>query len=245
MRGGTSLFKVAGPWQNFSLKWLEQEVDASGSYRPNNRTHLNDSTEYNALSYIWGDPKLPELVITVDGYNKGVTENCKLAMEELRREAMTQLKTQFIWIDAICINQKDRRERSQQILVMRDIYENAKKLVIWLGVEADRSHDAIEIMKEFPGGFDEDTIAEWLKWFQMQPNSVDLWSSIICFFSRSWFTRVWVIQEFVVSMESHDMRIENQEDFIEFYCGTKPSDSECASKYPSCGEGDRQVEAKE
>jgi hypothetical protein len=102
---------------------------------------------------------------------------------------------------------------------MRDIYENAKKLAIWLGVEADGSHDAIEIMKEFPGGFDKDTIAEWLKWFQMQPNSVDLWSSIICFFSRSWYTRVWVIQEFVVSMESHDMRIENQEDFIEFYCG--------------------------
>jgi hypothetical protein len=65
---------------------------------------------------------------------------------------------------------------------MRDIYQNAMKLVKWLGVEADGSHDAIEMMKDTPGDFDEDTIAEWLKWFQMRPNSVDLWLLVICFF---------------------------------------------------------------
>jgi hypothetical protein len=30
MRGCDPLIKVAGPWQDYSLKWLEQGIDASG-----------------------------------------------------------------------------------------------------------------------------------------------------------------------------------------------------------------------
>jgi hypothetical protein len=80
---------------------------------------LGGSTEYNALSYAWGDPNLPKVTISVDGYDKDVTENCKLALEELRREAMAKSKTQVIWISAICINQAHTEERNYQILVMR------------------------------------------------------------------------------------------------------------------------------
>jgi hypothetical protein len=36
-----------------------------------------------ALLYAWGDSKLSKVIITVDGNDKGVTLNCKFAMEEL------------------------------------------------------------------------------------------------------------------------------------------------------------------
>lgn len=42
----------------------------------------------------------------------------------------------FIWIDAICINQSDQRERGEQILYMFTIYGKADEVMVWLGAEA-------------------------------------------------------------------------------------------------------------
>jgi hypothetical protein len=77
-----------------------------------------------------------------------VTENCKLALQELRREARVNSKTQVIWIGAICINQEDLEERRQPVLIMRLIYIGAQNFIIWLGPEADDSDKAIEILTE-------------------------------------------------------------------------------------------------
>ena len=38
-----------------------------------------------------------------------------------------------MWIDQICINQTDIEERDSQVLLMRDIYEHAARVQIWLG----------------------------------------------------------------------------------------------------------------
>jgi hypothetical protein len=38
MWGYGPLIKVAGPWQNFSLKWLEQGINASGMWTQNKIT---------------------------------------------------------------------------------------------------------------------------------------------------------------------------------------------------------------
>jgi hypothetical protein len=38
-----------------------------------------------------------------------------------------------IWVDSVCINQKDPAERSSQVAMMRDIYESSEEVVIWLG----------------------------------------------------------------------------------------------------------------
>ncbi|PVH75438.1 hypothetical protein DL98DRAFT_427604, partial [Cadophora sp. DSE1049] len=104
--------------------------------------------KYNALSYSWGDLSKPKSVISVDGHKLEVTENCALALLELRGEAVAMLKAQIIWIDAICVNQEDTRERSQQVLMMFKIYQSSQSLIIWLGVEAEGSNEAIEILEE-------------------------------------------------------------------------------------------------
>jgi hypothetical protein len=41
----------------------------------------------------------------------------------------------FFWIDAICINQKDSDERGQQVQFMAKIYNQAHRVIVWLGVE--------------------------------------------------------------------------------------------------------------
>jgi hypothetical protein len=70
---------------------------------------------YSALSYAWGDLEKPKVTLFVNGHQLEVTENCLFALKELRRESMAQSKTCTIWVDAICINQKDLDERSQQV----------------------------------------------------------------------------------------------------------------------------------
>lgn len=38
-----------------------------------------------------------------------------------------------LWVDQICINQKDIRERDQQVMLMRDIYATSQMVCVWLG----------------------------------------------------------------------------------------------------------------
>lgn len=44
------------------------------------------------------------------------------------------------WIDALCINQEDNDEKSQQIRMIATIYEKSQLVVVWLGL-VDRHSD--------------------------------------------------------------------------------------------------------
>ena len=49
-------------------------------------------------------------------------------------EALNQLQSESqeltIWIDAICINQNDLAERSEQVCKMKSIFEQAKQVMV-------------------------------------------------------------------------------------------------------------------
>ncbi|ETS07232.1 HET-domain-containing protein [Trichoderma reesei RUT C-30] len=73
--------------------------------------------KYEALSYTWGDEN-DRREIAVNGYIVDVTVNLYSALRRLRLEN----ETRVLWIDALCINQTDLDERSQQVQLMRNIY---------------------------------------------------------------------------------------------------------------------------
>ncbi|KAH9209961.1 heterokaryon incompatibility protein-domain-containing protein, partial [Leptodontidium sp. 2 PMI_412] len=83
---------------------------------------------YTALSYCWGSASKTE-PITLNQYPFRVTENLYAALQVLCGSHNTDL----FWIDAICINQSDLEERSAQVQNMKKIYEQASRVVIWLG----------------------------------------------------------------------------------------------------------------
>jgi hypothetical protein len=89
---------------------------------------LDDNPSYVALSYAWGD-KLPPHDIECGDQVLTVTTNCIEALEQLRRS----FGMITIWVDSICINQSDTREQEHQISLMRDIYDKAEKVYVWLG----------------------------------------------------------------------------------------------------------------
>jgi len=41
----------------------------------------------------------------------------------------------YLWIDALCINQSDNVEREIQVPLMGSIYTNARHVIVWLGLE--------------------------------------------------------------------------------------------------------------
>jgi hypothetical protein len=65
------------------------------------RTHL-----YEALSYVWGNP-CETLLIYVDKNQFLVTVNLHAALSRLRDHSFERI----IWVDAICINQKNPEEQ--------------------------------------------------------------------------------------------------------------------------------------
>lgn len=43
--------------------------------------------------------------------------------------------SRLIWVDALCINQEDDRERAGQVKIMGSIYQRARLVKVWLGKE--------------------------------------------------------------------------------------------------------------
>lgn len=111
---------------------------------------------YGCLSYTWGP------ALTSDSETDGSTDTARyelivraqeaagiLSIRENLSDFLCQLSsssfgpTQYMWIDAICIDQDNMRERSTQVSMMDSIYSGAEKVIVWLGKDmADFSNFA-------------------------------------------------------------------------------------------------------
>ena len=87
---------------------------------------------YEALSYVWGDPK-DRKDIRLNDHLFDITENLWMVLRRLRDPVVSRV----LWIDAIYINQKDNDEKSHQVAMMGKIYSSRQKAIIWLGEDLD------------------------------------------------------------------------------------------------------------
>ena len=137
--------------------------------------------EFDALSYTWGNGKCVEYIICNDS-KFAVTENLFEALRALRH---SQDQARYIWVDAICVNQSDDREKGEQVRNMLEIYQKATRVVAWLGSAQKDMENALAAASVIPS--------------QLSPNDVfDFWSiyaGMSHLYTRPWFKRVWVQQE--------------------------------------------------
>jgi hypothetical protein len=56
----------------------------------------------------------------------------------------------YFWIDPLCINQDDYQERSQQVQIMGDIFQEASIVIAWLGSASEDSKLAMDYINTFP-----------------------------------------------------------------------------------------------
>ncbi|KAK7179105.1 HET-domain-containing protein [Paraphaeosphaeria sporulosa] len=103
---------------------------------------LHKRPQFDALSYEWGaQPGSTE--ISCNAQLTFVTNNLHAALQSLRLPD----KQRVLWVDALCINQADKEEKSHQIAMMQQIYSSATRVLIWLGKETQLVRAAFEIMK--------------------------------------------------------------------------------------------------
>ncbi|KAF1960420.1 HET-domain-containing protein, partial [Byssothecium circinans] len=138
------------------------------------RTHL-----YDALSYVWGNPdeKLP---IFIHEQRVDVTVNLRAALSRLRNHSLERI----LWVDAICIDQANQKEKGHQIQSMAKIYGQADRVVVWLGEAADDSDLALEEI-HVAGG----------KMSTNSSKSERIRQAVLALLQRPWFRRIWILQE--------------------------------------------------
>jgi hypothetical protein len=101
-------------------------------------------TDYEALSYVWGARLYYEWISLDDAFFP-VTENLSLALHGLRYKD----RERVLWIDAICINQANFSERSEQVSRMHSIFTQASTVVVWMGQAWDTTDIALGFFEMF------------------------------------------------------------------------------------------------
>ena len=98
--------------------------------------------EFLALSYAWGSPNNGTFDISCGESILEVRFNCHSALRHVRRH----YGRFTVWIDAICINQDDQRDKENQIPLMGDIYSKASPVIVWLGEGSDKTDRAMSYL---------------------------------------------------------------------------------------------------
>ncbi|RDL30488.1 Heterokaryon incompatibility protein [Venustampulla echinocandica] len=189
---------------------------------------------YEALSYTWGTPEEP-LSIQVNGTEVPVTRNLHVALQHLRGETSEVV----LWVDALCINQMDDAEKIEQVNMMREIYACAKSTRVWLGPADETSDEIMVQLARIGktvidrGAFDlfirmttlsikdpsgaaqaEDQVTKLVedmldRSLAQLEDSCRLLTEFCNLLSRPYWSRVWILQEIVVSRN------------VEVYCGKR------------------------
>ncbi|KAM0519364.1 hypothetical protein ACHAPE_003535 [Trichoderma viride] len=98
-----------------------------------------DEISFAALSYVWGDVKNP-IEVSINGSSCMIGHNLFTALRQLFDNGHHG----WLWIDALCIQQSDQEEKTDQVKQMRTIFRHAERLFSWLGLGTSSTDKAME-----------------------------------------------------------------------------------------------------
>ncbi|PMD44749.1 HET-domain-containing protein [Hyaloscypha variabilis F] len=158
----------------------------------------HNAPEYEALSYTWSSHHDGLAMIKLNGHSISVTKNLFHALKQVRLNQVENCKSESrLWVDAICINQRDDAEKSRQVLLMRDIYANASRVITWIGQPDNLSDLAFDTLEHFAA--DDGTLDASPTYQGILDIADKRRAAIKLLIERSYFERVWVIQEVLVA----------------------------------------------
>lgn len=157
--------------------------------------------KYRALSYLWGDPTPSRRIGLKNGtipgsewHTHSIHSNLWLFIAHMWRKEQFEC---LLWTDRLCLNQGDREEMAQQIPRMGLIYNQAERVVIWLGLSA----------------WQEQHFQEQRDWFKnedhlKQNELVDYWNhppkrhiAIVSILDHEYWNRMWIMQEVAMAQK--------------------------------------------
>ncbi|KAF2967054.1 hypothetical protein GQX73_g6518 [Xylaria multiplex] len=159
-------------------------------------TSRGDNT-YDALSYRWGDIAHPRLI-----YCNGVPFKVQQSLFQALLEIWSKEPQLEIWVDAVCIDQNNPVELSDQVKIMGTIYQRARRVIIWLG-EADEFTDLAWRTLLEASSPTQSTATNDLEVRLAETGDLeDIWLSIHNLGQREWFYRAWTFQELYLAQRA-------------------------------------------
>ncbi|KAL1628591.1 hypothetical protein SLS56_005823 [Neofusicoccum ribis] len=189
-------------------------------------SRLNPSTpppSYEAISYVWGSVSA-RTSLHCNTQALSVTQNLGDALKRFRLPTTPRV----VWVDGLCINQADDREKGHHVKRMRLIYKRAARVLVWLGHPPDaamprKAFDAIRALANQHQPRDGTAAATWSAADDEKEedgdDTTELSSSLpppppspststeharrhaalAPFYGLPWFRRTWVIQEIALA----------------------------------------------
>ncbi|KAF4635822.1 hypothetical protein G7Y89_g2268 [Cudoniella acicularis] len=208
------------PLQNNEIRLLVLGRDTCDAEYSLMHVLLDSPPSFYALSYAWVDEHLfsPTEIsqnhyIRIDSRDVLIGRNLSAALASWRRHTFKNVP---LWVDSVCIDQENITERNEQILRMYSIYEKATLVTIWLGPELHNSSLALNFMSTFTH---EAQDLDWVRRTIRDHTFSSDYKAVDHLLRRSWWKRVWVIQEMVAARE------------ILFICGQKIVESEVVVRF--------------
>jgi hypothetical protein len=176
--------------------------------------------QYNALSYTWGlntGNASTSRTIQIGEKRLPVLDSLDSFFQALRTRD-TLLDGTWWWIDSICIDQTCTRERSEQVARMKQIYQNAQQVVVWLGEQSENSECALDFILFLDDWYRKAYTFEYALMIEQKEDMRKTlqkdqyqthWTALRNFFLRRWWSRVWTTQEFVIPSR------------VTFWCGPR------------------------
>lgn len=155
---------------------------------------MDNPPAYEALSYTWADANKDDSLCQRIFIGKGnralpITSSCYKALRHLRQEIVSV----FVWVDSVCINQSDLKERSYQVAMMDDIFSRANTVHAYVGEDehgdSNEGSKAISLLSSIA----ETTKSSGREFKDHAPTILGP------FFQRPYFSRLWVVQEVLLA----------------------------------------------
>ncbi|EHK50826.1 hypothetical protein TRIATDRAFT_210557 [Trichoderma atroviride IMI 206040] len=159
---------------------------------------FTDNIAYNAVSYEWGNAEAAAQ-IQINNQAVSIRQNLYDFLEILSQSAY---QDEWLFIDAICIDQGNILERNAQVQRMGDIYRQARVVLVWLGPATPESDVIFDMCETHVVSAEHDALAT-ISW------EGEIGDALDTIYQRSYWTRLWIIQELLLAKS------------IIFFCGPK------------------------
>ncbi|KAF3017160.1 hypothetical protein E8E14_011392 [Neopestalotiopsis sp. 37M] len=153
-----------------------------------------DAPPYRPVSYTWGTQEASsDLLLRHPGeqewHHFPIRPNLEALLKQFRAFVRPSRITEYFWIDAICINQRDDGETSDNSDLAMDLVGRFEKIVTVADNGIKNGSSPTDLVDPFNALARETDDESWQAFYDL--------------ISRPWFSRRWIVQEYVLSAYKH------------------------------------------
>ncbi|KAF2264374.1 hypothetical protein CC78DRAFT_409023, partial [Lojkania enalia] len=154
-----------------------------------------NASQCEALSYRWkfgsdgADIKFRRIFIDDE------TMEIPQSAWELLHARSSLYTERLVWLDAVCIDQKNTSEKAGQIPLMGQIYTKATQVIVWPGDRFDSGMASTMVLRLFVTNYQFEAEEEEFRSILEHETGRMGWKAMVNLFENPYFTRIWCVQE--------------------------------------------------